>query len=155
MWLACFLRSGFEFFLCVCVVKKFFKYFRFSLLSLSQKNFTQCQCGMLANFKKGKDWNLLVSLKMPLGSSQSYWLCYYYMKEYAGRFFWQVSRGTGIQVSICQHFNKIKCLKNSPRRMCSVLHLPLCLGQWMWHAWKLACVFRWFDLSCIKLQSLI
>lgn len=39
---------------------------------LSLKNSTQHLCTVLANFKKGKDKNLLVQLRMSLGSSRSF-----------------------------------------------------------------------------------
>lgn len=60
--------------LCVCVLRNSLNRPMFSFLSLSQKNFTQCHYDVLANFKKGKDRNVLVQLRMSLGTSRSYWL---------------------------------------------------------------------------------
>lgn len=122
----------------------------FSFLSLSQENFIQCHYGMLANFKKGKDRNLLVQLRMslyiwlraPLRVTAYITSWKNMLKDFSDRW---------VFVNTLMRSNGLKITQKGYVQCCI---MSLSLGQYIWHAWKLACIFRWFDLSFTKSELL-
>lgn len=61
IWFACFLKLEFEFFLCVCVVKKFFTYSWCSLLEAEE--FQSVSVCYVDKFQEGERWKFLSPVK--------------------------------------------------------------------------------------------
>lgn len=132
--LVCFLKSGYGF--CTCL----YLWLRNSLnipgvlfcFPWVRKN-SLCWYGTLVNFKKGKE--KFISPANVIGLLSEW--------KNMPKIFWQVC--------ICQHFNESKWEKVTQEGYAQCCTVLWSLGQAVcWHAWKLACIFPWFDLIFTK-----